>query len=140
MLFFKDVVYFFFYLLIFRGRKGEKHRCKSCILYLLDLGLNLQPFTLRDDAQPTEPHQSGISLFSLKTALLGLAGVAQWIGYQPANQRVASAILGLGTCLGCGLGPWLEACRRQTTDRRFSYTSLFLSPSPSLSSPLFKSK
>ena len=31
-----------------------------------------------------------------------LAGVAQQIGRQPANQRVAGSIPGQGTCLGCG--------------------------------------
>ena len=32
-------------------------------------------------------------------------GVAQWIEYQPANQRVAGLIPSQGTCLGCGPGP-----------------------------------
>ena len=36
---------------------------------------------------------------------IALAGVAQWIEYQPANQRVAGSIPSQGTCLGCGLGP-----------------------------------
>ena len=32
---------------------------------------------------------------------LALAGVAQWIEHQPANQRVASSILSQGTKSGC---------------------------------------
>ena len=31
----------------------------------------------------------------------GLAGVAQWIEYQPVNQRVTSSIPSQGTCLDC---------------------------------------
>ena len=34
-----------------------------------------------------------------------LAGVAQWIEYQPANQMVAGSIPSQGTCLGCRPGP-----------------------------------
>ena len=34
-----------------------------------------------------------------------LADVAQWVEYQPANQRVASPIPSWGTCLGCEPGP-----------------------------------
>ena len=34
-----------------------------------------------------------------------LAGVAQWIEHQPANQRAVSSIPSQGTCLGCGPGP-----------------------------------
>ena len=33
---------------------------------------------------------------------LTLAGVAQWIEHQPANQRVADSIHSQGTRLGCG--------------------------------------
>ena len=33
-----------------------------------------------------------------------LAGVAQWIKHQPANQRVAGSIPSQGVCLGCGPG------------------------------------
>ena len=36
---------------------------------------------------------------------LVLAGVAQWIEYQPVKQRVANLIPSQGTCLGCGPGP-----------------------------------
>ena len=39
----------------------------------------------------------------MKTAL---AGVAQWVECQPANQGVAGSIPSQGTCPGCGPGPW----------------------------------
>ena len=51
-----------------------------------------------------------------KLEAVALAGVAQWIEHQPANQRVASLIPSQGTCLGCGPGPWLRACERQLID------------------------
>ena len=44
---------------------------------------------------------------------LALAGVAQWIEHQPANQRVGGSIPSQGTCLGCGPGPLQGACERQ---------------------------
>ena len=34
-----------------------------------------------------------------------LAGVAQWIEHQPANQRVTGSIPSQGTCLGCRPDP-----------------------------------
>ena len=59
-----------------------------------------------------------------------LAGVAQWTECRPANQRVASSIPSQGSCLGCGPGPWLEACERQPhTDVSLP---VFLPPFPSL--------
>ena len=42
--------------------------------------------------------------FKMKVKLV-LAGVAQWIEFRPANQRVTSSLPSQGTCLGCGLGP-----------------------------------
>ena len=36
---------------------------------------------------------------------VALAGVAQWMECQPANQRVTGLISRQGTCLGCGPGP-----------------------------------
>ena len=42
---------------------------------------------------------------TLKFPLLALAGVAQGIECQPANQRVAGLITSQGTCLGCRPGP-----------------------------------
>ena len=44
---------------------------------------------------------------------MALAGVAQWIEHQSANQRVAGFIPGQGTCLGCGPGSQYETCERQ---------------------------
>ena len=57
--------------------------------------------------------------------LLALAGVAQWIMCQPANQRVASLISSQGTCLGCGPGHQLGMQKRQPHIN----VSLLLSPS-----------
>ena len=44
---------------------------------------------------------------------IALAGVAQWVERQPANQRVTSSIPNQGTCLGCGPGPQLGVLKRQ---------------------------
>ena len=49
----------------------------------------------------------------LKKCKTALAGVAQWTEHQPVNQKVASSIPGQGTCLGCGPGPQLGACKKQ---------------------------
>ena len=43
----------------------------------------------------------------LKILKWALAGVAQWIVRQPANQRVVSSIPCWGTLLGKSLGSWL---------------------------------
>ena len=67
---------------------------------------------------------------------LALAGVAQWVGHHPTNQKVTSLTPGQGTCLGYMPGPWLGVCKRQP-DRRFSRTLMFLS---SFSLPLHLSK
>ena len=48
-----------------------------------------------------------------KLEAVALAGVAQWIEHQPANQRVASLIPSQGTCLGCRPGPQWGAHERQ---------------------------
>ena len=45
------------------------------------------------------------SIHLLKIQCMTLAGVAQWIDRQPANQRVAGSIPSQSTCLGCGTGP-----------------------------------
>ena len=52
----------------------------------------------------------------LKMPGVAVAGVAQWIECQPANQKVASSIPSQGICLGCGPGSQLEACERQLVD------------------------
>ena len=52
-----------------------------------------------------------------KRGLFALAGVAQWIEHQPANQRVASSSPSQGTCLGCRPGPqWGVRERQPHTD------------------------
>ena len=44
---------------------------------------------------------------------IALAGVAQWTECWPLNQRVTGLIPSQGIGLGCGPGPWLEACQTQ---------------------------
>ena len=41
----------------------------------------------------------------IKKYISAMAGVAQWIEHQPANQRVTGLISSQGTCLGCGKVP-----------------------------------
>ena len=43
------------------------------------------------------------------------AGVAQWIGHQPVNQRVTGSIPSQGTCLGCRPGPQVGDAQEATT-------------------------
>ena len=50
---------------------------------------------------------------AVKTPRLALAGMAQWVECQPANQKVTSLIPSQGTCLGCRPGPHLVVCKRQ---------------------------
>ena len=65
-----------------------------------------------------------------KKPKMALAGVAQWIECQPANQRVVGLISSQGTCLGCGQGPRCGALEGQSiTHCGFP---LFLPPFPSL--------
>ena len=68
-----------------------------------------------------------------------LAGVAQWIECQPANQKVSGSIPGQGTSLGCGLGPLLGACKRQLINVSLAH-QCFFSLSFFLPSPLTKKK
>ena len=49
---------------------------------------------------------------SLKIGFSALAGVARWIECWPVNQRVAGLIPSQGTCLVCGSGPQLGACKK----------------------------
>ena len=60
-------------------------------------------------------------------AYITLAGVAQWVEHQPANQKVTGLIPSQGTCLGCRPGPCLGPCERQLI------VSFPLSPSLALS-------
>ena len=43
--------------------------------------------------------------FHVKGEWGALAGAAQWIERQPANQSVAGSTPTQGSCLGCGPGP-----------------------------------
>ena len=75
----------------------------------------------------------GYNLLNNKIQYSALAGVAQWIEHQPANQSVTGLIPSQGTCLGCRPGPsW--GCTRG------KHTLMFLSLSFSLPSPLSKNK
>ena len=62
----------------------------------------------------------------LQLKQMALAGAAQWIECQPANQRVTGSIPSQGTCLGFGPGLQLGACERQP----HLMFPLFLPPSP----------
>ena len=78
--------------------------------------------------------------FILKNKLfVALAAVAQWVGHQPAYQRVASSIPSQGTCLGCGPGSLLCVRKRLSVNVCFTHP-MFLSLSSSLPSHLSKNK
>ena len=69
LLFKKDLIYLF----LERGEGRVRERKRNIDQMLLarlptgDLESNQQPFRLRDDAQPTEPHQSGLHCFGLRS-------------------------------------------------------------------------
>ena len=71
-----------------------------------------------------------LSLFSIKKKRF-LAGVAQWVELQPANQKAAGLIPSQGTCLGLGQVP-------SGRHMRGNHTLMFLSLTFSFSSPLSK--
>ena len=81
----------------------------------------------------SNPGNNKQSLFKKKN--LVLAGVAQWIERQPANQKVTGSIPSQGTCLGFGPGPQYGEIQ-EAANRRISHPSMFLSlflpPFPSL--------
>ena len=52
----------------------------------------------------TKPKRQLVRM-AIKNEKRALAGVAQWIERQPANQRVTGSIPSQGTGLGCGPGP-----------------------------------
>ena len=56
------------------------------------------------------------SIVLQKISVYCLAGVAQWIEWLPANQKVTGLIPGQGTRLGCGPGPQLGVRTRQRID------------------------
>ena len=53
--------------------------------------------------------------YGFKKIYGALAGVAQWIECQLANQRVAGSIPSQGTCLGCGPGSQMGGVQEATT-------------------------
>ena len=55
----------------------------------------------------------GLVCVSEIQGVFALAGVAQWIERQPANQRVASSNPSQGTCLGCRPGPQFGVHEKQ---------------------------
>ena len=62
-----------------------------------------------------------------KKRILALAGVTQWIGRRPVNQKVAHSALDWGARLGHQPGPQLGVCKRQPVN-----VSLFLYQSTSI--------
>ena len=70
----------------------------------------------------------------VKTAL---TCVAQWVGRRPTTQRAAGSIPSQGAGLGCGPG-CTGLGGGGATNQCFSLTSVFLSLSFSLPSPLYK--
>ena len=74
-----------------------------------------------------------------KMVMIALTSVAQFVGHPYTKQKVTSSIPSEGTCLGYGFSPqWGHV--REATYRCFSFTSVFLSLSFSLPSPLSKKK
>ena len=72
-----------------------------------------------------------LSIWNYKLEVyFALAGMAQLVGHQPANQQVTGSIPRQGTCQGCGPDPQLGACERQLID--VSLAHLCFSPFPSL--------
>ena len=64
-----------------------------------------------------------------------MASVAQLLGHHPANWKATGSIPSTCTCLGCRFGPQL-GYMQEATNQYFFLTSLFLSLSLSLPSPL----
>ena len=64
------------------------------------------------------------------TAVSALAGAAQWIEHQPANQNITGLIPSQGTCLGCG--PGAQQGARERHPHIDVSLPLFLPPFPSL--------
>ena len=63
---------------------------------------------------------------------LALASVAQWIECWPVSRKIPGSIPGQGTCLHCGPGRWLGACKRQTIDASLTHCCFSPSLSPCL--------
>ena len=71
-----------------------------------------------------------LKCLEFKTGDPSLAGVAQWIGRRPANQKVLGWFPSQGTCLSWGPGPQEGAPERQP--HIDVSLPLFLPPFPSL--------
>ena len=56
----------------------------------------------------------GGNLLLIKIKPMALAGVAQFVGCGPADQKVMGSISGQGTRLGCGFSPRLWHVRKAT--------------------------
>ena len=79
---------------------------------------------------PEEPAQ--LLQVTTNKRTLTLAGVAQCIECQPANQKAAGSIPSQGICLICRPGPQLRVCERQPFDVFLSHGCSSPSFSPSL--------
>ena len=82
------------------------------------------------------PHQRTFFFIAFRERGGTLTSVAQLVGRCSTKQEVAGSVLGPGTCLGCNL--LVQAS--EATSQCFSLTSVFLSLSFSLPSPLSKNK
>ena len=74
-------------------------------------------------------HASNFFQFKMR---ISLAGVAQWIGCRPANQRVTGLIPSQGTYLGCKPDSPVGGMQEATTHWCFSF------PSPLSKNKIFK--
>ena len=69
----------------------------------------------------------------LKTLILGLDGVAQWIECQSVNQKITGSVPSQGTCLGCGSGTRMRTREGQPINVSLKHQYFILSLSPTLS-------
>ena len=61
----------------------------------------------------TQAETLNLKYYLKKKLYVSLAGAAQWIECQPANQKIAGSIPSQGTCLGGGPDPQLRVCETQ---------------------------
>ena len=69
----------------------------------------------------TTIYSSNSSKYLLKFIISALTRVVQWDERHSAKQKVASLLLGQGTCLGCRLGPPAGGYERQPIDASLSH-------------------
>ena len=90
-----------------RPQPGIRPATQTCALTRNQNGdfslCRMVPNQLSHTSQSFTPHFRGKQ--TIKTE--AVAGVAQWIEFQPANQRVVSLIPSRGSCLGCRPRPQL---------------------------------